>query len=98
MEGVFANKTFLPVKHLFLDQPYFSVIIIHIQVCKRSWYTQTSKKKIGRINHIQKKPPEVYRRRSVRKGVLKNFAKFTGKYLCQSPFFSKVVCLSLQLY
>ena len=27
---------------------------------------------------------------SVRKGVLRNFAKFTGKHLCQSLFFSKV--------
>ena len=25
-----------------------------------------------------------------RKGVLKNFAKFTGKHLCQSPFLNKV--------
>ena len=28
---------------------------------------------------------------SVRKGVLRNFAKFTGEHLCQSPFFNKVV-------
>ena len=27
---------------------------------------------------------------SVRKGVLRNFAKFTGKHLCQSLFFNKV--------
>ena len=26
-------------------------------------------------------------------GVLKNFTKFTGKYLCQSPFFNKVASL-----
>ena len=31
-------------------------------------------------------------------GVLKNFAKFTGKHLCQRPFFNNVVGLSLQLY
>ena len=31
-----------------------------------------------------------YRRCSVRKGVLRNFAKFTGKRLCQSLFFIKV--------
>ena len=29
--------------------------------------------------------PEV----SCKKGVLRNFAKFTGKHLCQSPFFNK---------
>ena len=28
-----------------------------------------------------------------KKGVLRNFAKFTGKHLCQSPFFNKVVDL-----
>ena len=28
---------------------------------------------------------------SVKKGVLKNFAKFTGKHLCQSLFLNKVV-------
>ena len=26
----------------------------------------------------------------MKKGVLRNFAKFTGKYLCQSLFFNKV--------
>ena len=32
----------------------------------------------------------VAQRCSIRKGVLKNFAKFTGKHLCQSLFFNKV--------
>ena len=30
---------------------------------------------------------------SVKKGVLKNFTKFTGKHLCQSLFFNKIVGL-----
>ena len=30
---------------------------------------------------------------SVRRGVLRNFAKFTGKHLCQSLFFNKVTGL-----
>ena len=30
---------------------------------------------------------------SVKKGVLENFAKFTGKHLCQSLFFNKVASL-----
>ena len=38
--------------------------------------------------------PEVF----CEKGVLRNFAKFTGKYLCQSCFLNKVALLSLQLY
>ena len=29
----------------------------------------------------------------MRKGVLRNFAKFTGKHLCQSLFFNKVAAL-----
>ena len=36
-----------------------------------------------------------HRRCSVRKGVLGNFAKFTGKHLCQSLFFNKVAGLRL---
>ena len=35
--------------------------------------------------------PEVF----YRKGVLRNFAKFTGKHLCQSLLFNKVAGLSL---
>ena len=38
--------------------------------------------------------PEVF----CKKGVLRNFAKFTGKHLCQSLFFNKVAGLSLQLH
>ena len=34
----------------------------------------------------QKQPPKC----SVKKGVLRNFGKFTGKHLCQSLFFNKV--------
>ena len=38
--------------------------------------------------------PEVF----CKKGVLRNFAKFTGKDLCQSLFFNEVAGVSLQLY
>ena len=34
-----------------------------------------------------------HRRCSVKKGVLRNFAKFTGKHLCQRLFFNKVAGL-----
>ena len=37
----------------------------------------------------QKQPPEVF----CKKGVLKTFAKLTGKHLCQSLFFNKVIGL-----
>ena len=33
-------------------------------------------------------------RSSVKKGVLKNFSKFTGKHLCQSLFFNKAADLN----
>ena len=37
----------------------------------------------------QKQPPEVF----CKKGVLRNFKKFTGKHLCQSLFLNKVEAL-----
>ena len=39
-----------------------------------------------------------HRRCSIKKGVLENFAKFTGKHLSQSLFFNKVAGLRLQLH
>ena len=38
---------------------------------------------------IEKQPPEVF----CKKGVSKNFTKFTGKHLCQSLFLNKVADL-----
>ena len=35
---------------------------------------------------FQKQPPEVF----YKKGVLRNFTKFTGKHLCQRLFFNEV--------
>ena len=43
---------------------------------------------------MQKQPPKVF----CKKGVLRNFAKFTGKHLCQSLFFSKVAGLSIERF
>ena len=39
---------------------------------------------------LQRQPPEVL---LYKKGVLKNFAKFIGKHLCQILFFNKVTSL-----
>ena len=39
-----------------------------------------------------------HQRCSMQKGVLRNFIKFTGKHLCQSLFFNKVVASGLQHY
>ena len=41
---------------------------------------------LSEMTEIQKQPPEVF----YKKGVLKNFAKFTGKNLCHGLFFNKV--------
>ena len=39
-----------------------------------------------KINSHRSSRPEVF----CKKGILRNFAKFTGKHLCQSLFFNKV--------
>ena len=44
---------------------------------------------MNRIPMIRGSRPEVF----CRIGVLRNFAKFTGKHLCQSLFFNKVTGL-----
>ena len=38
-------------------------------------------------------PKSSHQRCAVKNGVLRNFAKFTGKQLCQSPFFNKVALI-----
>ena len=52
-----------------------------------SFKTQSSKKRFFCAN---KSRSSSHRRCSVRKGVLRNFTKFTGKHLCQRLFFDKV--------
>ena len=42
------------------------------------------------VNYVQKQPPTVF----CKKGVFKNFGKFTGKHLCQRLFFNKVTDLT----
>ena len=42
-----------------------------------------------RVMWREDQPPEVF----CKKGVLRNFAKLTGKHLYQSPFFNKVAGL-----
>ena len=49
---------------------------------RQFWMRNRFKKELFRSSR-----PEM----SCKKGVLKNFAKFTGKYLCQSLFFNEVV-------
>ena len=44
-------------------------------------------------NYLFPKAEAVAQRSSVKKNVLRNFAKFTGKHLCQGLLFNKVVGL-----
>ena len=71
-----------------------------------SGFQQTSK--MGNFATIRRSILDVYRsldtllrssqrRCSVKKGVFRNFAKFTGKNLCQSLFFNKVAGLMMTL-
>ena len=46
------------------------------------------------FSFLQKQPLEVF----CKKDVLRNFAEFTGKHLCQSLFLIKLHVLDLQLY
>ena len=43
------------------------------------------------MNSLQKQPPEVF----CKKGVLRNFVKFTRKHQCEILFFNKVSGLDL---
>ena len=52
---------------------------------KRSCYHE---KILCKVRDLDSSNRGSHRRWSVRKGVLRNFAKFTGKYLCQSLFFN----------
>ena len=57
---------------------------------QRNYYVSLLWKSKKGCGENQKQPP----RCSVKKGVLRNFAKFTGKQLCQRLFFNKVAELS----
>ena len=62
---------------------------LQILICSNDKYQDVDSECLCRSSHW---------RCSVRKGVLRDFAKLTGKYLCQGLFFNKVAGLSLQLY
>ena len=41
----------------------------------------------------EKQPPKLFYKKKVVAAVLRNFFKFAGKHLCQSPLFNKVAGL-----
>ena len=56
------------------------------RVDKTSFWSNFCPLNVLNVYKVQKQPPEVF----LKKGVLRNFAKFTGKHLCESAFFNKV--------
>ena len=70
-------KTYKILHHLFFRGPLRVYLLIKCLV-------QTQYHEKIRSSH---------QRCSMKKGVLRNFAKFPGKYLCQSLFFNKVAAL-----
>ena len=59
---------------------------------------KTQKNQISEFMIIDKIIEAVAQRCSVKKGVPRSFAKFTGQHLCKSLFFNKVTGPVLQLY
>ena len=72
----------------------FSKLFLFAILCFRQWSVKENC--VEKILHAICRSS--HRRWSVRKGVLRNFAKFTGKHLCQSFFFNKIAGSGLQLY
>ena len=67
--------------------PFFISFFYWNEINKKSAIKEgTRKMENCKANHILDRSS--HRMCSVRKGVLRNFAKVTGKYLCQSPFFN----------
>ena len=84
---VFSHFQFCLVLENQLSPTHTYIYIYKLQEKQKSFHNVVKK-------HHQKfltksNRPEVF----CKKGALKNFAKFTGKHLCQSPFFSEVTGL-----
>ena len=76
---IFAKNLILDVR---LGSEYVSVLLLFFHYLVAETFYKYLKR--NRSSHW---------RCSVKKGVLRNFAKFTGKHLCQSLFFNKVAGL-----
>ena len=102
-----GNQDFWKYLASLLNIPWFEWNILQISFSVSE--CRLSKYNLEKLNHIHKpdfrkhttqiqrqenyKPRSSHRRCSVRKSILRNFAKFTGKHLCQSFFFNKVAGL-----
>ena len=75
-------------KHFILIDFYFlnMASLVYFKSIASHFHMNTIKSKFRII--FRSSRPDVF----FEKGVLKNFAKFKGKHLCQSLFFNKVAC------
>ena len=86
-EKVFRESTCSPFLLAQSQQWCSSVFIVNFMFCFFCFWLSASECQFGGdIRSCQKQPPEVF----CKKGVLRNFAKFTGKHLCQSLFLIKL--------
>ena len=72
-----------------IDKFKFSYIYIYIYILKYSYFTLIFIENLEEIYLEEVALPEEF----CKKGVLKNFEKFTRKHLCQSLFLNKVAGL-----
>ena len=82
-----GNMLLLRPNSFFFLEHYFGDVYLYI--CRQlSAFSNNSVR--YHLNHtFQKQPPDVH----CEKGILRNFIKFSGKYLYQSLFFNKVAGL-----
>ena len=64
----------------------------HLILSKKSHFRQSCI--LRKCQMLRSSRPEVF----CKKGILRNFARFTGKHLCQSLFFNKVAGLLIKLF
>ena len=85
--GIQVRKKKRPVRPVFPDYLSVSYDYNFFDVVKN----RTSNKftKIN-LKEVETSCRSTHQRCSIKKGVLRNCTKFTGKHLCQSFFFSKV--------
>ena len=77
---------------------YWKQCNIIISTYPRVRVLQSLSNKLLFLPHLSHTSRSSHQRCSLRKSVLRNFAKFTGKHLCQTLFFNKVAGLIQQLY
>ena len=76
--------------------------LIHLSVCRnlwrRKWRTPSNYYKARRKHKTMKLIRSSHPKCSIKKGVVSDFVKFKGKYLCRKLFFKKLRMWGLQLY